>query len=182
MTEAELAAIVDSLYESWYPAAVRYALHLTSHFDVAEDTVQDAFLCLYRALRAGKPIQNPKAWTLKVIRVKVRVRMGTMRNEAARIDLDVALDDLPAPITVSDEEPEIGALCSVLTGREREVLFLRLSEMKYREIALELGISPSSVNTLLARALRKLQQAAGRPFNEGSAMERVKNDIRQTLQ
>jgi RNA polymerase sigma-70 factor (ECF subfamily) len=182
MTEAESAEFVDSLYESWYPAAVRYALHLTSHFDVAEDTVQDAFLCLYRDLRSGRAIQNPKAWILKVIRVKVRVRMGNMRHEAARTDTDVVLDNLPAAVRLLEEETEVGALCSTLSEREREVLFLRLSEMKYREIAQELGISSSSVNTLLARALRKLQQAAGRPFPEGLSMEKAEGDVRQTLQ
>jgi RNA polymerase sigma-70 factor (ECF subfamily) len=132
MNEAEARSLVSSLYESWYPAAVRYALRLTGRLDVAEDTVQECFLTLYKDLRAGRAIGNPKAWVLSVIRVQIRVRM---------------------------ESGELRALMSTLTVREQEVLFLRLAEMKYREIAARLKISSSSVNTLLARALRKLQQA-----------------------
>jgi DNA-directed RNA polymerase specialized sigma24 family protein len=54
---------------------------------------------------------------------------------------------------------DVRSLLSVLSLREEEVLLLRLEAFKYREIAEQLGISMNSVNTLLARALRKLQQA-----------------------
>lgn len=54
---------------------------------------------------------------------------------------------------------DVRSLLAVLSPREEEVLLLRLEAMKYREIADQLGISMNSVNTLLARALRKLQQA-----------------------
>ena len=50
-------------------------------------------------------------------------------------------------------------LC-LLSRREEEVLLLRLEAMKYREIADQLGISLSSVNTILARALEKLKKVA----------------------
>ena len=48
------------------------------------------------------------------------------------------------------------------------MLLLRPESLKYREIADQLGISMNSVNTLLARALRKLQQAMARKTGEGS--------------
>jgi RNA polymerase sigma factor (sigma-70 family) len=48
----------------------------------------------------------------------------------------------------------------VLSRREEEVLLLRLDAMKYREIADQLGISMSFVNTILARVLQKLKKVA----------------------
>ena len=67
--------------------------------------------------------------------------------------------DLPrAPATEISRLAEIRSLLSVLSPREEEVLLLRLEALKYREIADQLGISINSVNTLLARALRKLQE------------------------
>jgi RNA polymerase sigma factor (sigma-70 family) len=57
---------------------------------------------------------------------------------------------------------EIRSLLSVLSPREEEVLLLRLESLKYREIADQLGISITSVDNLLARALRKLQAAMSR--------------------
>jgi RNA polymerase sigma factor (sigma-70 family) len=53
----------------------------------------------------------------------------------------------------------VRAHMDLLSVREQEVLLLRLESMKYREIAAALGISINSVNTLLARALTKLQTA-----------------------
>jgi len=46
------------------------------------------------------------------------------------------------------------------------VLLLRLEALKYREIAEQLGISMNSVNTLLARALRKLEDATALQANK----------------
>ena len=63
---------------------------------------------------------------------------------------------------------DIRNLLSVLSPREEEVLLLRLEALKYREIAEQLGISMNSVNTLLARALRKLQQAIVQKTKKGS--------------
>jgi len=61
---------------------------------------------------------------------------------------------------------DIRSLLSLLSPREEEVLLLRLEAFKYREIAEQLGISMNSVNTLLARALRKLQQATAQPTRQ----------------
>jgi RNA polymerase sigma factor (sigma-70 family) len=61
---------------------------------------------------------------------------------------------------------DIRSLLSVLSPREEEVLLLRLEALKYREIAEQLGISMHSVNTLLARALRKLEEATARQVNK----------------
>ena len=53
-----------------------------------------------------------------------------------------------------------GRIREQITRREEEVLLLRLKALKYRRIAAQLGISPNSVKTLLARALRKMQRAS----------------------
>jgi RNA polymerase sigma factor (sigma-70 family) len=65
------------------------------------------------------------------------------------------------------EEMDFARLLSRLTPREEEVLMLRMESLKYREIARALGISQNTVNSLLARALRKLHEALqppGRPL------------------
>ncbi len=183
MTEIEAVETINTLFQSWYPAAVRYARRLTAHTDVAEDSVQEAFLSLYRELRSGKTVINPKAWTLKAVRVQVRVRMGTMRDEASKRHKEWAVDEIPDRDAGDATGDDVRSWFSVLTEREREVIFLRLAEMKYREIAAELGISSSSVNTLLARALRKLQRATGNGTSAERLMsEKNEGDAPQALQ
>jgi RNA polymerase sigma-70 factor (ECF subfamily) len=183
MTEAEAVEAVSSLYETWYRAAVRYAWRLTGRWDVSEDAAQEAFLRLYRELRAGKEVRNLKAWTLTVIRAQVRSLMAVVRRHEAGHGFENVIEDAPADTRAPDFSAEdIQSLCAGLTKREEEVLFLRLAEMKYREIAERLDISLSSVNTLLARALRKLQQRSiiSEP-GAGPAGKQVGGDVFKTL-
>jgi RNA polymerase sigma factor (sigma-70 family) len=48
---------------------------------------------------------------------------------------------------------------SLLSEREEEVLLLRSKGMKYKDIALHLGITTNSVGTLMVRAIRKIREA-----------------------
>ena len=110
---------------------------------------------LYQALRTRRRIEHPKAWTICVLR---RAMNRQMKDRSLHEQLDEA--DLPGePAAEISRLAEIRSLLSVLSPREEEVLLLRLEALKYREIADQLGISMNSVNTLLARALRKLQEA-----------------------
>ena len=155
MNETDATDLVTALFDRWYMSLVRYALRTTQNYAVAEELAQDTFMQLYQALRAGKTIEHPKAWTICVLR-------RTMNRQLKNHVLHEPLDDLE----IAGEGPtdlsllgDVRSLLSLLSPREEEVLLLRLEAFKYREIAEQLGISMNSVNTLLARALRKLQQA-----------------------
>ena len=155
MNESDATDLVAALFDRWYMPLVRYALRTTSNYELAEDLAQDAFMQLYQALRTGKRIEHPKAWTICVLR---RAMNRQMTDRSLHEQLDET--DLPAePATEISGIAEIRSILSVLSPREEEVLLLRLEALKYREIADQLGISINSVNTLLARALRKLQEA-----------------------
>ena len=124
--------------------------------------VQDTFLELYKSLRSGSQVQFPKAWTMCVVRRKVAER----RNDRFGVEqCHESLESLSAPAESWTEDLDLAIDCErfrkqadSLSVREEEVLALRLQSMKYREIASALGISVNSVNTLLARALGKLQK------------------------
>lgn len=164
MSRDHAEQLVSSLFESWYPAAVRYAYRLTASLELAEDAVQEAFMLLYRDLRDGRTIENLKGWTLVVIRRQISKQVRSYQSlDPRNLSLEL-LDSMPSMAhgwkAPGFEEDDVMKLLSVLTARELEVILLRMEALKYREIAGQLGISPNSVNTLLARALRKLQKAA----------------------
>ena len=165
---------------------LRYALHATASRELAEDLVQEAFMQLYKTVRSGKEVDNPKAWTFCVIRRLIIKQIRTHERQGALEEPLSVLDHLPASVFM--EPPALGAAdeltksFSVLTPREEEVIVLRMTSLKYREIARQLGISPKSVNTLLARALRKLQKAAGVQGNQGSSAKYVEFIAPKTLQ
>jgi RNA polymerase sigma-70 factor (ECF subfamily) len=162
VNESDATDLVTALFDRWYVPLVRYALRTTSNYELAEDLAQDTFMQLYQALRTGKRIEHPKAWTICVLR---RAMNRQIKDRNLHEQLDEA--DLPGePAIEISRLAEIRSILSVLSPREEEVLLLRLEALKYREIADQLGISINSVNTLLARALRKLQEAVSQQTNE----------------
>jgi len=178
MDREQAAKVVDALFDTCYPNLLRYAMRLVHQKSTAEEVVQDTFLDFYKALRAESQIQYPKAWTMCVARRKV----FELRQEPFGIDQEH--EELGDQINLTGDwsgEVDLAIDCerlrqhlNTLSVREEEVLMLRLQSMKYREIAKALGISINSVNTLLARALAKIQKelVAERP---GSSQRRRAN-------
>jgi RNA polymerase sigma-70 factor (ECF subfamily) len=173
VNEHDATDLVTALFDRWYMAMVRFAVRTTANYDFAEDLAQDTFMQLYQALRAGKNIEHPKAWTMCVLRRTMNRQMQDRRLQEPLDELELAGEAVTA---MSDFE-DIRHLLWVLSPREEEVLLLRLEALKYREIADQLGISMNSVNTLLARALRKLQQAAARKTPKGRVKSHEKTNV-----
>jgi RNA polymerase sigma-70 factor (ECF subfamily) len=155
VNENDATNLVTALFDRWYVSLVRYALRTTANYELAEDLAQDTFMQLYQALRANKSVQHPKAWTICVLRRTMNRQMKARPPHEPLDELEIAQETMADSSLLAD----IRNLLSVLSPREEEVLLLRLEALKYREIADQLGISINSVNTLLARALRKLQEA-----------------------
>jgi len=177
VTEQEARALISSVCDGWYTAILRYAWRLCGSMEMAEDVVQDGLLQLYVELRSGHFIENPRAWAVIVVRRQAAKQSAARRREVRHTVSLGALDNFAALTTATESPyPEGDALTEllrVLTKREEEVIFLRMAAMKYREIGEQLGISASAVNTLLARALRKLRAASGAGRNENSRYENV---------
>ncbi len=165
MNQEGTTKTVTDLFESWGPFLLRYAVRMTRSFELADDLVQEAFFALYRDLRAGKRIDNPKAWTFGAVRNQLRKHTRDQQHHAEDLEPTENLDLLPAqpcwPDVAADFDDGAPKGLSLLSAREEEVLHLRLQSFKYREIADKLGIGPKSVATLLARALKKLRIASG---------------------
>jgi RNA polymerase sigma-70 factor (ECF subfamily) len=155
MNRQEATDLVTSLFESWYSALVRYACRLTGSQAGAQDAVQQAFMDLYSALIEGQQIRYPKAWTICVLRRGIAANWEGLSETEPLSSLNGHTFASVQPDHCAGDVPK---LLSYLTPREQEVLMLRMEAYKYREIAQSLGISPNSVNTLLSRAITKLQK------------------------
>lgn len=186
MNQEDATRTVNHLFESWGPFLLRYAVRMTRSFEVADDVVQEAFLALFRDLRAGKRIDNLKAWTLGTVRNQVRKHARYVRHQAEELEPSDALDMMPArprwPDVAADFDDGAPLGLSVLSCREEEVLLLRLQSFKYREIADKLGIGTKSVCTLLARAVKKLQIASRSVRNGELARKPGHSEVPNALQ
>ena len=181
MNRQEATQLLTDLFDTWYPSLLRYAYRLTGNLERAEDVVQDAFLVLYRELVKGVAIDNPKGWTLIVVRRAVLRGARHDRQEGIRVSLEDVESSGRASISPQLEEclfGEVIRLFSVLSPREEEVLLLRIESLKYKEIGKLLGISSNSVTTLLSRAIRKLRLATSpNPVKEGHEVAHVRETL-----
>lgn len=185
MNSDEARDVVVAMFDGWYSSLVRYAFRATGSLALAEDVVQESLMRLYRRLSEGEAIENPKAWTMCVVRHEI----GRHVRRHAKIEaLEESADLVEASLGVRGEIPEMRdavlGLLSVLTKREEEVLMLRLDALKYREIAAELAISVKTVGTLLARAVRKLRREMGlepEPSRPPDLMSDVEEEQPETL-
>jgi RNA polymerase sigma-70 factor (ECF subfamily) len=159
--EAEASQLVASLYRSWYVPVVRYARRKIRDHALAEDLVHDAFMALYSDLRSGKTVSKPKAWLFLAVRRRIADHYRRSWREDAWEQQARCLEEVAAPGPPPGMESSgLNGLLGILSGREQEVLLLRIASLKYREIGDELGISSNSVSQLLARAIKKLRSAA----------------------
>jgi len=165
MERQEVLREFDPFFEVWYPHLLRYVCRFAASRSTAEDVVQEVFLDLYKALLAGQRVDFPKAWTIRVARRKLAELQGRSFNlELPHEPVEILGNRGDGSVEVLDSNLDVQRLrgfLSVLTDREEQVLLLRLQAMKFREIGVSLGITTSTVNTLLVRALEKLQQSFG---------------------
>ena len=186
MNQLDAARIVTDLFESWGPFLVRYVFRMTRSFELADDLVQEVFLALFCDLCGGKRIENTKAWTFGAIRNQLRKHARYIRRHAEELVPPETLDLMPArpcwPDVAADIDDCAPCGLELLSVREEEVLLLRLQSFKYRDISDELGISPKSVCTLLARALKKLRIARGSTRAGRLGKKQVNREVSDALQ
>ena len=187
MEAAKAERLVEQLFASWAPFLARYAVLLTRSEEAADDAVQEAFMALYRDLRNGKSIRDPRSWTFGAVRNQIRKRSETLSHRSEHLVPVETLDRFVAEPRWPDvaAEPhwqslsvetadELDSTLGMLSEREREVVLLRMQSLKYREIARQLDISEKSVATLLARALNKLRKSASAACGAASPEKHVR--------
>jgi RNA polymerase sigma factor (sigma-70 family) len=151
-------------YDEWLRELRRYVHRLTGDPDMAEDVAQEAVL---RFLRAGQEseVRTPRAWLYRtatnIVRDHAR-REAMLRRRPVPVDPDAA----PTPEQDFDRSEvirEVRAVLERIPPRDRELLILRESGFRYREIAEVIGVKTQSVPVLAARALERFRKAyAGR--------------------
>jgi RNA polymerase sigma factor (sigma-70 family) len=125
----------------------------------AEDAAQQVFLSAHSAVLRGSPPREEQAWLAAIARNECRARIhARMRESLALPDLPSDLPDpLAAAIRATDLEA-IWAAISSLPRRQRNALVLReVGGLSYHELGRALGVSQSSVESLLFRARRQVR-------------------------
>lgn len=123
----------------------------------AEDLTHEAFLRLFEQLRQGKDPDDWRSWLLKVGR---NLAIDRLRKKSAGELGDDLLWTLAAPadddLIASERLRQVHKALALLAPQERICLELRAEGLTYKEIAANVEVSISTVQTALERAIRKL--------------------------
>ena len=164
---APQAAATEGLYERHATKILSYCLHQLGSREEAEDAVQTTFMNAFRALGRGVVPEAESAWLFKIAenvclsRRRSSWRRGRIESPS---DFDVIEEIVPGPSRHRDELIGIeDALASMPEQQRRAILLREWQGLSYREIADELEVSQSAVETLIFRARRSLAQGLEQP-------------------
>jgi RNA polymerase sigma factor (sigma-70 family) len=165
---APAAAVTEGLYERHAAKIQSYCLHRLGSREEAEDAVQTTFMNAFRALGRGIVPEAEAAWLYKIAenvcltRNRSSWRRGRIESHAS---FEVLEEVVPAPNRAPDELIGLEeALASMPEQQRRAILLREWQGLSYREVAEELDLSQSAVETLIFRARRSLAQGLEQPF------------------
>lgn len=149
-----------SLYERFAGQIFGYCLHQLGSREEAEDAVQTTFMNAFRGLQRGIVPQVESAWLFKIAHnVCLSRRRSTRRRGKVEApnNFEVLQEVVPAHDGRGDELIRLQDALEGMPDTQRRAILLREWQgLSYREIAEELGISQSAVETLIFRARRAL--------------------------
>jgi RNA polymerase sigma-70 factor, ECF subfamily len=141
-----------------------YLLYLGVPAAQAQELTQETYLRLYQTMRKGQDIQNARAWLFRVahnLGVKSRVRERSVQPSDADWERFLASPGDSPERQLLDRErmKQVAAGLEALSPQQRRCLYLRTEGLRYREISDVLGISLSTVNEFVRRAIARLTEA-----------------------
>ena len=167
-----VAALPDTaratdLYERYASRLYGYCFQRLGSREEAEDAVQTTFLNAFRGLSRGVVPASESAWLFKIAEnvclSRHRAAFRRRRVEAPG-DLAAVEETVAAPPRAGDELiPLEDALADMPEAQRRALLLREWQGLSYREIAAELEVSQSAVETLIFRARRSLARRLEAP-------------------
>lgn len=161
---ARLEREITEIFTRLRMPVYRYVLSIVADPAEAEDVAQEAFLRLYTVVRGGGRVENVPAWVFRTAHNLAVDRVRTLERRHA-CDIE-SLDELTetggeaasveTDLAEKERREAVRSALAALSPQERRCVDLRSEGLRYREIADVLGVSLSTVQTFLTRALRKL--------------------------
>ena len=165
------AEATSGLYERHAAKIQAYCHHQLGSREEAEDAVQTTFMNAFRALGRGVVPEAESAWLFKIAenvclsRRRSSWRRGRIESPS---DFDVIEEVVPGPNRQRDELIGIEDALAAMPEQQRRAILLREWQgLSSREVAEELEISQSAVETLIFRARRSLAQGLEEPETIG---------------
>lgn len=156
-------AAFDALFRQWYEPVVRAANRILHESGVAEELAQDVFLELWRRRESLPDGSSVPGYLLQAVRNR---SLNHLRHLQVQKKSQVFVEALSEPAEQADADAHTGELeqairtaIDALPPRTREVFLMsRERNLKYGEIAEQLGVTVKAVEANMSRALRMLRE------------------------
>jgi RNA polymerase sigma factor (sigma-70 family) len=173
--DSEFRVAFDSRFAELFRLLDRYL----GDESLAADVAQETFVRLYRR---GEMPDDLRAWLVSVAlnqaRDELRRRSRRSRLLQRRMDEEPTADAAPSPedeLLLMEQRVMVRRALDALSPRERALLLMRVEGYSYRELAVALHLTETSVGTLLARARLAFRKAY-------ESMQQITPDGRQDVQ
>lgn len=155
----------EAIFEEHWPHVYRLLFGLVGNPAEAEDLALETFFRLYDRNLSTRTDFNLGGWLRKVATnlglqsIRSFKRREQYEMAAGKAALDELPENQPATLLLQDEERYLARLALArMEERRSQILILRYSGFKYKEIAESLGLSPTSIGPLLLRAEREFEK------------------------
>jgi RNA polymerase sigma factor (sigma-70 family) len=160
--QASPSATATSLYERYHDRVYGYCLYKLGNREEAEDATQTTFLLVLRALERGVVPRLEANWLFTIAQNACRCRARTRgrgRDHEVLSDPQVLQEIAPGRNGPLEELVGLDEALADMPDLQRRAIILReWRGCSYREIAQQLGLTGSAVETLIFRARRSLAQ------------------------
>lgn len=156
-------AAFDAIFRQWYEPVVRVANRIVHEPQVAEELAQDLFLELWRRRDQFPDGSSIPGYLMQGARNRA---LNHLRHLQVQKKTQVFVEALSEPVVHADAgahanelDEAIREAIAALPPRSREVFLLsRERNLRYAEIAEQLGVSVKAVEANMSRALRQLRE------------------------
>jgi len=156
-----LGEFMERVFAALHVPVFHYLMSRVGNIAEAEDITQEVFLRLCAELQAGRRIDNLRPWCFRVAH-NLAASEGRRKQTQDQYRVAVAIDDpqvqsgIEETLLKKEQAKRVATAMAKLTEMERSCLLLRTEGLLYREIGEVLNIRIPTVQTLLARAMKKI--------------------------
>ena len=153
------------LYDELRTSVYGYLSCLGLEPQEAEDIIQETFLKLFQNLASGMRDDNLRGWVFRVAHnLTINLHKSTSKFLSSEVEdvarvlryrIDARLNPEEAVLKKEQFARMVSAVCR-LTSQQRQCLHLRAEGLRYREIAMVLGVSTQRVGDVMREALIQL--------------------------
>ena len=149
------------IYHAHFSELYRYAHGTISDKEECEEIIQDIFVSLWRRRESLPPLTSLRAYLFSMVRYKIvdYLRRNNVRRrfeEHYRL-FESVYDTAPEESTADELLVLMEKKIEELPSRCRQAIRLRLEDLSYKDIAVRMNISVSTVEKQIVRAMEHLR-------------------------